>query len=262
MIQEKLFQEFLNKRGEIARQSGFLARFLVCWPASTQGFRYLSLYDPVWGTPPEAAPCMNELLEAATARRASVTLRAGRCRSRQMRRTCSSPCRTMSSRSCVMAANWRASATSASKSMEIVGRMAGIMHHFDGIAGDVIASREPSAAQEIIRTTSKSTSRCSVRALIYQDQKDMRCAGQLPSYRVLAQTARTAPAQRGAQTAPIQHQGRFEIAIQRHIAVGNHCPSCDNRSSRRAVSGSTPTLRVATFADSTSNLSRPKGRFY
>lgn len=38
-VQEPTLREFFRKSGELARGTGFLARFLVAWPASTQGFR-------------------------------------------------------------------------------------------------------------------------------------------------------------------------------------------------------------------------------
>jgi putative DNA primase/helicase len=39
MVQEATLREFLAKSGALARGSGFLARFLVAWPESTQGHR-------------------------------------------------------------------------------------------------------------------------------------------------------------------------------------------------------------------------------
>ena len=38
-VQEPTLRSFFDKAGELARGSGFLARFLVAWPESTQGFR-------------------------------------------------------------------------------------------------------------------------------------------------------------------------------------------------------------------------------
>lgn len=38
-VQEAALREFLNRSGDLARGTGFLARFLVAWPDSTQGFR-------------------------------------------------------------------------------------------------------------------------------------------------------------------------------------------------------------------------------
>ncbi|UBO72983.1 YfjI family protein [Aeromonas rivuli] len=41
MVQSKLFERFLERQGEKARESGFFARCLVCQPDSTQGTRFL-----------------------------------------------------------------------------------------------------------------------------------------------------------------------------------------------------------------------------
>lgn len=38
-VQEATLRSFFDRSGELARGSGFLARFLVAWPESTQGFR-------------------------------------------------------------------------------------------------------------------------------------------------------------------------------------------------------------------------------
>jgi putative DNA primase/helicase len=38
-VQEPTLREFFSKSGALARGTGFLARFLVSWPASTQGYR-------------------------------------------------------------------------------------------------------------------------------------------------------------------------------------------------------------------------------
>ena len=38
-VQEPTLREFFSKSGALARGTGFLARFLVAWPASTQGYR-------------------------------------------------------------------------------------------------------------------------------------------------------------------------------------------------------------------------------
>src|SRR5690606_26581474 len=69
MVQERVFREFMNKRGEVARGSGHLARYLVAWPASTQGFRFMSLEEPVWEQLPRFHQRVSELLTAAQARR-------------------------------------------------------------------------------------------------------------------------------------------------------------------------------------------------
>ena len=47
-VQEPTLREFFNKSGALARGTGFLARFLVAWPASTQGFRSFTEAPANW----------------------------------------------------------------------------------------------------------------------------------------------------------------------------------------------------------------------
>jgi hypothetical protein len=43
MVQPKTFQAFLNDKGELSRDNGYLARALICYPLSTQGMRFIQL---------------------------------------------------------------------------------------------------------------------------------------------------------------------------------------------------------------------------
>jgi putative DNA primase/helicase len=45
-IQEPTLREFFTRSGALARGTGFLARFLVAWPESTQGMRQIDPNDP------------------------------------------------------------------------------------------------------------------------------------------------------------------------------------------------------------------------
>lgn len=47
-VQEPTLREFFSKSGALARGTGFLARFLVAWPASTQGFRLFTEAPANW----------------------------------------------------------------------------------------------------------------------------------------------------------------------------------------------------------------------
>jgi putative DNA primase/helicase len=51
-VQEATLRAFLKQSGELARGSGFLARFLIAWPESTQGTR-------LYTEPPVAWPCLD-----------------------------------------------------------------------------------------------------------------------------------------------------------------------------------------------------------
>lgn len=50
-VQEATLRSFFDRSGELARGTGFLARFLVAWPVSTQGYRAFS-------DPPETWPAL------------------------------------------------------------------------------------------------------------------------------------------------------------------------------------------------------------
>ena len=45
MVQQEVLYFFLKTKGELARANGFLARFLLCYPISTQGQRFELLAD-------------------------------------------------------------------------------------------------------------------------------------------------------------------------------------------------------------------------
>ena len=47
-VQEPTLREFFTRSGALARGTGFLARFLMAWPESTQGFRPFSEAPANW----------------------------------------------------------------------------------------------------------------------------------------------------------------------------------------------------------------------
>jgi putative DNA primase/helicase len=47
-VQEETLRSFFEKSGKLARGTGFLARFLVAWPESTQGLRKFTEAHPAW----------------------------------------------------------------------------------------------------------------------------------------------------------------------------------------------------------------------
>lgn len=48
MVQSSVFLEHIEKRGTNARGTGFFARFLMAWPQSTQGYRFAKNEEPTW----------------------------------------------------------------------------------------------------------------------------------------------------------------------------------------------------------------------
>ena len=62
-IQEATLRHFLNRSGSLARGIGFLARFLITWPQSTQGYRLFSEAPDHWIHLDAFHKRMNEILE-------------------------------------------------------------------------------------------------------------------------------------------------------------------------------------------------------
>lgn len=70
MVQPKTFQKFLDQRGQLARDNGFLARCLFAWPASTQGNRPIqSIERAQWPKVTEFHARITEILNAWEAKR-------------------------------------------------------------------------------------------------------------------------------------------------------------------------------------------------
>jgi len=222
MIQEKLFQDFMNKRGEIARESGFLARFLVCWPASTQGFRYMSLDEPVWKHLPKFHLRMNELLEATAARRnAGDTSRKLLSFSPEAKELWVKSQNTVEPK-LQQGGQLESVRDFASKSLEIVGRLAAIMHHFEGVAGEVISMETLQRALDVVEYYfDEYIDLFGNRNDVPQDQKDVRALGMYLHTRYWMKGFPTALRNEVRKSGPIRHQGRFEVAVQRLIEDGS-----------------------------------------
>jgi len=74
MVQEEVLKEYLDRRGKVVRGSGHWARYLVAWPASTQGYRFTSFDDPVWEHLPKFHARMFELMDEYHRRRENQNL--------------------------------------------------------------------------------------------------------------------------------------------------------------------------------------------
>jgi Protein of unknown function (DUF3987) len=215
MIQERVFQEFMNKRGEIARESGFLARLLVCRPASTQGFRYMSLDEPVWEHLPKFHQRMDELLEATAVRRkAGDTSRKLLSFSPEAKELWVKVQNTVEPK-LQKGGELESVRDFASKSMEIVGRMAACMHHFDGLAGNVISMETLQRALDVVDYYfDEYIDLFGNHNDVPQEQKDIRALGMYLHSRYWMKGFNEALRNEVRKCGPIRHQGRFEAALQ------------------------------------------------
>lgn len=150
MVQEKVFGEFMKKRGDLARGSGHLARYLVAWPASTQGFRFMSLDEPVWEHLSVFHQRVSALLAANQARRATGDF--GR---KELSFTPEAKELWVQTQNGIEPrlrpdGDLVSIRDFASKSMEIAGRVAAILHHFTEQEGEHITMETLDRALKIV----------------------------------------------------------------------------------------------------------------
>jgi hypothetical protein len=222
MIQQKLFEDFMEKRGEIARQSGFLARFLVCWPASTQGYRYMSLDEPIWEHLPKFHARMKELLEATTARRkAGDTSRKLLSFSPEAKSLWALKQNTIEPH-LQQGGELESVRDFVSKSMEIAGRLAACMHHFEGLAGDVINMETLQRALDVLQFYFEEYKDLfGNHQLVPQLEKDTRTLGLYLHARYWVQGYPSALRNEVRKSGPIRHQARYEGALAELCRVGS-----------------------------------------
>lgn len=234
MIQEKLFQDLMSKRGSTLRESGFLARFLVCWPASTQGFRYMSLDEPVWQHLPKFHARMAELLEATAARRkAGDTSRKLLSFSPEAKELWVQKQNAIEPR-LQQGGELESVRDFASKSMEIVGRLAGCMHHFEGLAGDVISMETLQRSLDVVEYYfDEYIDLFGSYNDVPQEQKDIHALGTYLHSRYWLSGFNTALRNEVRKCGPIRHQGRFEAALQQLCWDGSVSVRHDNMLRRK-----------------------------
>lgn len=139
MVQEEVLEQFLGRRGRIARGSGHLARYLLAWPASTVGFRKMTLGDHDWIHLPSFHDRITELLVEAD-------LRQTNNQPRTQLEFCTEAKELWAESYDWIEKRQRPEAPFygikdfASKMLELAGRVAAIFHHFNRLTGAI--SRE------------------------------------------------------------------------------------------------------------------------
>lgn len=137
MVQNSVLRAFCERQGDLTRGSGHWARYLVGYPTSTQGYRYVSLRDMAWSHLPQFHARVEELLKEFYCKKRSIDFE-----------------RTVMEFSMEAKARWVDLANFienhlrpmgylsdmqdfASKMMEIIGRIAAIFHHFSKESGGI-----------------------------------------------------------------------------------------------------------------------------
>lgn len=142
MIQERPFQNFLNNQDRLVRASGFLARFLLCHPESTQGYRLtknrLDMEEPQHPALDNFHNRVTELLNARQSRLAAGDLGKKLLRFSTDAKALWVRTQNLIEPELAKGGMYHSVRDFVSKSMEIASRVAGIFHHFEGVEGNVV----------------------------------------------------------------------------------------------------------------------------
>lgn len=137
MVQQAVLRAFFVRHGDVTRGSGHWARYLVGWPTSTQGMRFMSYADPVWVRLPVFHARVTELLEEYGRR-----VDAGKIERTVVDFSDEAKVRWINlvnrTESMLRPCEYLHDINDfASKAMEIVGRVAGLLHWFSKQEGKI-----------------------------------------------------------------------------------------------------------------------------
>lgn len=137
MVQDAVLKDYIERHGKVVRGSGHWARYLVAWPASTQGYRFMTYTDAVWEHLPKFQARVAELLDEYDRRR-----EAGELEPEIIEFSDEARAKWIASANLVEADLQPMHYLSdvkdfASKAMEIAGRIAALFHKFSGQEGKI-----------------------------------------------------------------------------------------------------------------------------
>lgn len=209
MVQEEVFKDFMDKRGRLARGSGFLARFLVAWPSSTMGFRYMTLDEPVW-----------EKLKLFHARVCELLELRFQARSTPVRLTFTQEAKELwvDHQNRVEAAVRKDGQLFgvrdfAAKALDNASRLAAILHFFSGQAGTEISHETLDRALIIGNWHINEALRMFSGDDIPEDEDDAHKLTDFMHRKYYSRGRSTVRRNILRKEGPIRHQGRFEAAL-------------------------------------------------
>ncbi|WP_312226473.1 YfjI family protein, partial [Stutzerimonas nitrititolerans] len=218
MIQKDPFSAFLDKPNNMARASGFLARFLLCHPESTQGHRVTKNRLEDGNSRHPALDVFHsritQLLHERDTRHA-----AGDRSKKALRFSPDAKARWVEAQNQIelqigKGGTYEDIRDFASKSVEIASRVAGILHHFEGLEGDVVERATLERALSVVAFYFREfQEKFGSHNNLPEDEKD---AWALKSYlrsRYWERNYNQAPRNDLRKNGPIRHQGRFCAAL-------------------------------------------------
>lgn len=221
MVQDGVLKDYIERHGKVVRGSGHWARYLVAWPASTQGYRFMSFNDPVWAHLPKFQARIVELLDEYDRRREIGELEPKIIEFSEEAR-----------------AEWIAVANRveadlqpmqyladvkdfASKAMEITGRIAALLHKFSAQEGKISVDTFKRAF-EIVEWHMHEFKRIfSPQCAVSQIQIDAHALGDYLGRTYAAIGWTVASKNEVLRNGPIRPKQRFEAALKHLAAIGH-----------------------------------------
>lgn len=150
MTQSSVLQAYVEKKGTIAKGSGHWARYLVGWPTTTQGWRQVTQGEPGWDNLKKFQERMKDLLRQLGERSLTEDIQRqtlefsedAKIRWVDLARETESLLRP--------GGEFNDINDFASKVMEIMGRVAAVMHLFSGDGGAISLDRLERAKEVVI----------------------------------------------------------------------------------------------------------------
>jgi hypothetical protein len=211
MVQEGVFNEFMAKKGGSVRSSGHLARYLVSAPMSTQGTRHMSGRDEAWVALPKFHDRLIALLDANAYPHERDSSQRSILRFSPEAKELWVWTQNNVEQQLQPGGYFENIKDFAAKSVEIVGRLAGIMHCFGGFTGDITADTMERAIQ-IVDWHSEEFRRLFGSGATELEQ-DVEAVGNYLLHRYWKRGYSDASRNEVRKCGPIRHQGRFESAL-------------------------------------------------
>ncbi|WP_439892520.1 YfjI family protein [Ralstonia sp. 25C] len=233
MVQEQVLQDFIERHGKVVRGSGHWARYLVAWPTSTQGYRFMSLYDSAWVHLPKFQERMVELLDEYDRRREAGKLEPDIIEfAEEVREEWVAVANTIEGQ--LQPLQYLSDVKDfASKAMEITGRVAALLHKFSGQEGKISIDTFRRACQIVNWHLHEFKRIFAPQQVVSQIQVDARALGDYLARTYASIGWGLAKRNDVLREGPIRPLRRFALALK-HLEVMGHVTVAKNGTAKKA----------------------------
>lgn len=149
MVQSQTLKDFLEKRGSLARDNGFLSRVLITQPQSIKGRRFEGFAEPAWRHLPKYQDRLSHILKAGYEEQKQSDYRPGLLKLDRPAMTRWKDFTNEIERGIQPEGFWSDISDAASKAPEQAVRLAGLFHMIEQGEGDIASSTLENAVNVI-----------------------------------------------------------------------------------------------------------------